>query len=462
MTRKRKHNLENRVLEEEGDEFGAITAQLSGSEYAILQNQAEKELRKLLAKEESHRTHQTYIHYKIPEYQRRIESDRMKAETLQNNIDLLQSLPEERTITINGRELKGKDGLVKACQRDNDFLKELVERAKTLGTESEHTVKFNIAGKIDGYITRRIYQAMTDSRGTMSVMVDTKVTIPGITSNRDLHSRWLKADINEILDFLTPDRFIRLRDEALNDIAECEKSIETLRKDEGKPFEGKERIVELKRLVEEYTEKLQADLEAKEKKYAEMDKEVTDLDDITFTAEDDAEEEEDTPHKANSAPLFRCAESSEDFDKMQERAVSERGYAVDGLAEKEIGVVNLFRHDFNGSHPISQAKEWAKENLVGTHTLTDSEGEEIEYEISNRTVNKYLSASAVDKSENLGVHLSVLKALPEVIAESVEAEVHPDYLKGFDGKRDPANGYNPDTLVHRFYGAVRIDGGLFV
>lgn len=45
----------------------------------------------------------------------------------------------------------------------------------------------------------------------------------------------------------------------------------------------------------------------------------------------------------------------------------------------------------------------------------------------------------------------------EYESEEDEGEVHPDYIKGDDGVRKPENGYNPDVLVHRFYGAVEID-----
>lgn len=38
------------------------------------------------------------------------------------------------------------------------------------------------------------------------------------------------------------------------------------------------------------------------------------------------------------------------------------------------------------------------------------------------------------------------------------AETHPDYNKGKDGKRSSENGYNPDNLIHRCYGAISIDG----
>lgn len=455
------NNLENRVLEEEGDEFGQITAELSGSEYAILQNQTEKELRKLIAKEEQHRQHQTYIYYKIPEYRRRVEAAEMKIANLDKTIALLESLPSDKSISINGRKYKGIDGMEETFKADNKTLGELIERAETLGTSSTHIVKFAIEGKISGDIKREVGQQMVNTMGDMAVYVNTTVSIPGIATDYHLKSRWLKGDINEIFELLNPDKYRRFRENAVNELAEYNRNIETLSKDKGKPFEHTARIAELRELLEEYTEKLQEDLAAKEKKYAEMDKGVTDFDDITFTSEDDEEERgTETGHK-DKEPLFRFAETEGDFDMMLERAVSENGYATSGLADKELKTVQLEKHDFSGQRPINQAKEWARRHIAGTHMLADEEGNEIAYEISKRTIDKYLSSSAIDKSDNLGVHLAVLKALPEVIGESVEAEVHPDYLKGYDGKRRPENGYNPDGLVHRFYGAVALSGQIY-
>ena len=48
--------------------------------------------------------------------------------------------------------------------------------------------------------------------------------------------------------------------------------------------------------------------------------------------------------------------------------------------------------------------------------------------------NNFLSEKAVGKSESKDVHLAVLKVLPEVIRESVDAERHADYRKGEGGK----------------------------
>ncbi|MDE6574146.1 MAG: hypothetical protein K2L84_02320, partial [Muribaculaceae bacterium] len=147
-----------------------------------------------------------------------------------------------------------------------------------------------------------------------------------------------------------------------------------------------------------------------------------------------------------------------DFDALRERAVSERGIVMPGLNEAEVRVVEVPRHDFAGDKPLAQARKWAKEHLVGEHTLIDSEGREVPYNISGRALGKYLSQSAIDKSENLGAHLAVLKKLPEVISASIEAEIHPDYNKDENGVRKPENGFNDEKLIHRFYGAVDIGG----
>lgn len=55
--------------------------------------------------------------------------------------------------------------------------------------------------------------------------------------------------------------------------------------------------------------------------------------------------------------------------------------------------------------------------------------------------NNFLSEKAVGKSESKDVHLAVLRVLPKVIRESVDAEQHADYRKGEGGKRG-GNGVN--------------------
>ena len=114
----------------------------------------------------------------------------------------------------------------------------------------------------------------------------------------------------------------------------------------------------------------------------------------------------------------------------------------------------------HGFKNYAEAKDWAKEKIARTYNSEETGGKG-DIRISNAAINKYLSQSAVDKSDSKDVHLSVLKVLPEVIRESVDAEQHADFKKGEDGVRSAENGINPNVTIHRLYGAVRMGGRLY-
>lgn len=155
------------------------------------------------------------------------------------------------------------------------------------------------------------------------------------------------------------------------------------------------------------------------------------------------------------------SDSKEHFDAVRDRAVEEKGIVMPNLNKEKVKVVEVEKHGFEGDSKgaIEEARAWAKENLVTTDkqdlpTMRDG----TPYTISKKAVDKYLSSSAVSKSDELGIHLSVLPKLTDVIHESIEAEIHADYKKGEDGTRGIENGYGEGVLVHRLYGAVEIDG----
>ena len=155
------------------------------------------------------------------------------------------------------------------------------------------------------------------------------------------------------------------------------------------------------------------------------------------------------------------SDSKEHFDAVRDRAVEEKGIVMPNLNKEKVKVVEVEKHGFEGDSKgaIEEARTWAKDNLVTTNkqdlpTMRDG----TPYTISKKAVEKYLSLSAVSKSDDLGVHLSVLPKLTDVIHESIEAEIHADYKKGEDGTRSVENGYGEGVLVHRLYGAVELDG----
>lgn len=171
--------------------------------------------------------------------------------------------------------------------------------------------------------------------------------------------------------------------------------------------------------------------------------------------------------KNNGGTHFRMelgktfSDTKENFDGVRDRAVEEKGIVMPNLNKESVNVVPVEKHSFKGNNEgaIENARKWAKENLVTTGkselpTMRDG----TPYTISKKAVDKYLSSSAVGKSDDLGVHLSVLPKLTDVIHESIEAEIHPDYNKDENENRSIENGYGDNILVHRLYGAVQLDG----
>ncbi len=131
------------------------------------------------------------------------------------------------------------------------------------------------------------------------------------------------------------------------------------------------------------------------------------------------------------------------------------GRVEQNLADREVMVVKAEAN--HGFMNYKEAKEWAKKNVSKVYNNEETGGKGA-VRISNAAIDKFMSQSAVDKSDGKDVHMSVLKVLPEVLRNSIDVETHPDFLKGKDGKRSAENGMNKDVLVHRCYGAVEIDG----
>ena len=128
------------------------------------------------------------------------------------------------------------------------------------------------------------------------------------------------------------------------------------------------------------------------------------------------------------------------------------------LLSRSVEIVPAERN--HGFANYDEAKTWAKDHIVRTLTNEESGGKG-RVKISGAAVGKYLSESAVAKSDNRDVHLAVLRVLPDVICKSIEVETTPDFKKDENGVRKVGNEINKDVLIHRCYGAVEIDGQVY-
>ena len=162
----------------------------------------------------------------------------------------------------------------------------------------------------------------------------------------------------------------------------------------------------------------------------------------------------------NEGTMFRISKTPQEFDATQKEAVEKRGIVAPNLNSAVVSVVDVPKHDFTGTgkDAIKKAEKWANENIAKEHTYHEGQEDEFKYTIDEDAISKFLSKSSTSGSDNLGVHLAVLKELPKVIDNSIDVEIHPDYQKK-DKVRSAENGVGrDDMLVHRMYGAVSIDG----
>ena len=148
----------------------------------------------------------------------------------------------------------------------------------------------------------------------------------------------------------------------------------------------------------------------------------------------------------------------DEFDLIQKSAVRSKGIVMPKLNSKYVNVLHIKAHDFDSEYPLIEARKWAEKNLVGVYTSHVGTIDEFEYMISKIAIKKYIQSC--NESDSIYAHLSVLKVLQKVIDSSIEVEIHPDYTK-VNGERTIKSPINDKVLIHRFYGAINLDGEHF-
>lgn len=179
------------------------------------------------------------------------------------------------------------------------------------------------------------------------------------------------------------------------------------------------------------------------------------------------EEDGNNAEDGQDSKRYRFGDESDTFVARQKAAVENRGTVMPGLNEASVKVTDVPRHTYKGTavEAKRQAIADAKEKYVGEEGIPkfqhyENFGQAFDYTISGGSIDESMNHKSIGKSSNMGAHIAVLNHLPEVIENSIKVEEHPDYKKNTEGERDGKK-INKDVLIHRFYGAVNIDGELF-
>ena len=286
------NSMGSRVLEEESDVFGDTVAQLSGSEYALLKNQAEKDLRKYEDRKKQWELDQMYIHNRMPRLRERIEKMEAFAAEQRGYLEgVKRTFPkgEFKKITI------GKHSFGKVDDME-DFFKEynkrLLEKQDGIRNEMMATgeAAMSLAVNVDGYAfdVKTVLENMFGKVSRTMTYSCPELGIEDEMVNRGL----LKNAIADIINNVVSGK--RFEDSILrqeSEIGKDKNGLAELEKREGKPFEYAKELEAAKEHFEEYSEKMKEEMKAKEAKYAQLDKEVDDLDASSLSSSSEDEDE---------------------------------------------------------------------------------------------------------------------------------------------------------------------------
>ena len=373
------NSMESRSLEEEQDLFGDITAQLSGSEYALLKNQVEKEVRKLTAKLKAWEADQTYIHNR----KRQIAGQNKEAEKrIAANKGYLEKV-EAATIsdiTVGKRTYPSIEAMEDFFTEQNKRKKELQEQVRNGGYSSRPTttdITINIGG-FDFHIHTEISrETKQGQQGDLFYSAPSKMTYSCAELGIDalpVDGNLIKNAVTEIMEDVVSGRDFRERIEAAERAIERNNAeLESMAKRDGVPFQFTEELAKAEEKLAEYEELMKKEMEAKDAKYAEMDKEVEAASDIELTEEDSEEEVASEPGMVYSSENSNFASRYETKDGKTISYTSENPEAY-GIPGGEDGTARWRVDRRQQSEPTLQRKNTALLERASDR-LNEAEGE---------------------------------------------------------------------------------------
>lgn len=292
-------SMNNRVLEEEEDVFGDTVAQLSGSEYALLKNNAEKNVRKYESRKKQWEADQTYIHNAKPKLEGQIKAAEQRAE--EANAQLLavkKAFPDGKftEITVGKLKFASVDAMADFIKEHN---KKILDAVKAMKENPGNNVQTNALtlslGGYDFVVKTEMSRETVNNGGLLFAEIHRRMSYscPELgLNNVPVKQSLLRNAVEDITENVITGRdFAERFDIATRMVQHGKSELEQLKQREGKPFEFGKELEEAKRQFEEYSEAMKVEMAEKEKKYAKMDASVDAATDVVADDEDEAAED---------------------------------------------------------------------------------------------------------------------------------------------------------------------------
>lgn len=292
-------SMNNRVLEEEEDVFGDTVAQLSGSEYALLKNNAEKNVRKYESRRKQWEADQTYIHNAKPKLEGQIKAAEQRAEEANAHLLAVQkAFPEGKftEITVGKQKFRTVEDMADFIKEHNKKILDAVKAMKEHPGNAAQTNTLTLSlGGYDFVVKTEMSRETQNIGGSLFAEIHRKMTYScpelGLT-DIPVKQSLLRNAVEDITEnVITGKDFAERFDIATRMVKHGKSELEQLKQRESKPFEFGKELEEAKRQFEEYSEAMKVEMAEKEKKYAEMDASVEAATDVVADDEDETSED---------------------------------------------------------------------------------------------------------------------------------------------------------------------------
>lgn len=292
-------SMNNRVLEEEEDVFGDTVAQLSGSEYALLKNNAEKNVRKYESRRKQWEADQTYIHNAKPKLEGQIKAAEQRAEEANAHLLAVQkAFPDGKftEITVGKQKFGSVDAMSDFIKEHNKKILDAVKAMKERPSNAAQTNTLTLSlGGYDFVVKTEMSRETQNIGGSLFAEIHRKMTYScpelGLT-DIPVKQSLLRNAVEDITEnVITGKDFAERFDIDTRMVKHGKSELEQLKQREGKPFEFGKELEEAKRQFEEYSEAMKVEMAEKEKKYAEMDASVEAATDVVADDEDETSED---------------------------------------------------------------------------------------------------------------------------------------------------------------------------
>ena len=343
------NSMEDRSMEEDEDVFGDTVAQLSGSQYAMLKNQAEREVRKYESKKKQWEADQTYVHNAIPRINREIERAEERAATAQQQLEAIAAAFGENAtpaIKVGKKTYADINAMSDLFVDLNKKVNETAEEMRKSSGEDMRTRKVDVQiGDVTFTITTTQKKELVNHYGAVDTKISRSITYscPELGLENEKGGAWFKNAIEDIFENVVSGDSFREELTRNTNLAERMKGeLEQVKSREGQPFQYDKELSEAYEHLEEYTELMKKELEEKEQKYAEMDSEVEAATGVTEA--DEADEDTDDDKRFRDSLPDATAEDKDLRYSLREQTApkhTKTAYAVFIVKQHEDGSVTL-------------------------------------------------------------------------------------------------------------------------